>query len=143
MDDLNLAKIREHLAKFERYQKESISLTALNDGLKLLYNLSSKTNDEDTAIKCKNIVQTYQTMIEKEATRRLNNKDSIGAEELVHWYSVMTVFKESSFHVSEVFHSLWQELERTWPVFEKWFLKLFKEANPSAQQEILRVLGGS
>jgi len=135
MDDPNLAKARAYLAKFERFQREPIGLKALVDGLALLSDLSSETNDEDTATNCRNTVRTYQTMIENEATRLLNTKDSVGAEERLHWYKVMGVFEESGFPASESFHSLRQEL-----CDEEVLEKLFEELSSSKQQEVLRVL---
>jgi hypothetical protein len=79
-------------------------------------------------------------MIDKEATRLLKNKDSIGAEELFHCYKIMGVFEESGFPFSDGFHSLRQVLESDGRVFERVFEKLFKEASPSAQQEIRKLL---
>lgn len=140
VDDPNLKIAREHLAKFERCKGEHIGLKELDYGLALLYDLSRETNDEDTATTCGSYVRTYQTMIEKEATRLLKNKDSIGAEELFHWYKIMEVFEESGFPFSDGFHSLWQELQREERVFERVFEKLFKEASPSIQQDIRKLL---
>lgn len=129
-----LQKARCELQKFEKSATEAVGREALADALAELVDLQTSQPEERVRIVSQNLINTYRTKVEKEASRLLREKATLSWQSILHWHGVMGEFEDLELQVPDSFRTLRSQL-----YFDA-VLKQVHELNPYERQSLIKSL---
>lgn len=106
MQQTDLDKARQLLARFEQDLTSPAALPSLSEGIGLLADLADSTVDARERSTCKNIVLSYRCVLLREINTLLESGGSIGPEKLENYEPILQEFEEAGFGEDEEFTQL-------------------------------------
>ena len=106
MQQADLDKARQLLARFEQELGSPAALAWLNEGLGLLADLADSTVDARVRSVCLNVVLTYRRVLFREIDTLIESGGSNGPEKLEKYEQILQEFEEAGFGEDEEFTQL-------------------------------------
>ena len=97
MQQTDLDKARQLLARFEQDMTSSAALTSLSEGLNLLADLADSTVDARVRSTCLNIGITYRRVVLSKIDMLIESGGFIDPEKLENYEQILQAFEEAGF----------------------------------------------